>query len=98
MSDFRTDLLNIFTETNMIANPSKPIGRNINSYKSCRLIIYAEFVLLFTINLTTSISLADENRVPIKGSCWSFSHKYQYNVIIYTYCVTAIQINKSKGD
>ena len=64
MSDFRTNLLNIFTETNMIANPSKPMGWNINTYKSCRLIIYAEFVLLFTINLTTSISLADENCVP----------------------------------
>ena len=50
MSDFRTNLLNMFTETNMIANPSKPMGWNINTYKSCRLIIYAEFVLLFTIN------------------------------------------------
>ena len=64
MSDFRTNLPNIFTETNMIANPSKPMGWNINTYKSCCLIIYAEFVLLFTINLTTSISLADENCVP----------------------------------
>ena len=64
MSDFRSNLLNIFTETNMVANPSKPMRWNINRYKSCRPIIYAEFVLLFTIYLTTSISLADENGVP----------------------------------
>ena len=64
MSDCRTNLLNIFTETNMVGNPSKPMGWNINTYKSCRLIIYAEFVLLFTINLTASISPADENGVP----------------------------------
>ena len=64
MSDFSTNLQNIFTETNMVANPSKPMGWNINAYKSCRLIIGAEFVLLFTINLTTSISLSDGNGVP----------------------------------
>ena len=61
MSDFRTNLLNIFTETNMIANPSKPMGWNINTYKSCRLIIYAEFVLLFH-SLTKIVFL-------INGSC-----------------------------
>ena len=64
MSDFRTNLLNIFTETKMVANPSKPMGWNINTYNSCRLIIGAEFVLLFIINLTTNISLVDENGVP----------------------------------
>ena len=63
-SDCRTNLRNIFTETNMVANASKPMGWNINTCKTCRLIIGAEFMLLFTINLTMSISLANDNCVP----------------------------------
>ena len=55
-------------------------------------------MLLFTIDLTMSISLANGNSrivFRINDSCWSFSQKCQHNVIIYTYCLTALQINKS---
>ena len=61
VSDCRTNLRNIFAETNMIAKHSKPMGWNINTCKSCRLMIGAEFMLLFTIDLTMSISLANGN-------------------------------------
>ena len=64
VSDCRTNLLNIFTDTNMVANPSKSMGWDINTCKSCLLITDADFLLLFTINLSMSISLANDNCVP----------------------------------
>ena len=73
----------------------KPMGWNINMCKSCLLIIEAEFLLLFTINLMMSMSLVNDNCVPYQRRCWSFSQKCQFNVIIYEYCATTLQINKS---
>ena len=55
-------------------------------------------MLLFTIDLTMSISLANGNSrivFRINDSWWSYSKKCQPSVIIYTYCLTALQINKS---
>ena len=63
-SDCRTNLRDTFTEINMVANALKPMGWNISTWKTCRLIIGAEFMLLFTINLTMSISLANDHCVP----------------------------------
>ena len=87
----------------MVANPSKPMGWDINTCKSCLLITDAEFLLLFTINVKMSISLANDNCVPyqrqlVKVSVKNVNTTSSYitsnsnSKILYCYTTYRIQI------
>ena len=85
---------NIFTETNMVANPRKRMWWNIiMCTKSCFLITdfcyYSLLIPRWVFKWLTTIVFH------INGNCWSFSKKFQYNITIYNYHMTALQIDTS---